>query len=79
MIAGLPGMPPWVLHDCRRTARSLMSRAGVRSDIAESVFGHAIQGVEGTYDRYTYTDEKADALARLAVLISTIVNPPSSR
>jgi hypothetical protein len=23
-------MPPWVLHDLRRTARSLMSRAGVR-------------------------------------------------
>jgi integrase len=35
-------MPPWVLHDLRRTAWSLMSRAGVTSDIAERVLGHVI-------------------------------------
>lgn len=29
------GVNGWVLHDLRRTARSLMSRAGVQSDIAE--------------------------------------------
>jgi integrase len=38
----LPAMPRWVLHDMRRTARSLMSRAGVSSDIAERVLGHAL-------------------------------------
>jgi integrase len=72
----LPKMPPWVLHDLRRTARSLMSRAGVRPDIAERVLGHAIPGVEGVYDRFHYDDEKADALRRLAHLIETIINPP---
>ena len=40
----------WVVHDLRRTARSLMSRAGVRPDIAERVLGHAISGVEAIYD-----------------------------
>ena len=50
----------------RRTARSLMSRAGVRPDIAERVMGHAIGGVEGIYDRHSYKAEKADALQRLA-------------
>jgi hypothetical protein len=53
-----------------------MSRAGVRPDIAERVMGHVIPGVEGTYDRHEYRDEKADALRRLAALIETIVNPP---
>jgi integrase len=67
---------PWVLHDLRRTARSLMSRAGVRPDIAERVMGHAIAGVEGVYDRHSYRDEKADALRRLSGLIETILNPP---
>lgn len=43
----------WTLHDLRRTARSLMSRAGIRPDIAERVLGHAIRGVEGTYDRHS--------------------------
>jgi integrase len=70
-----PGMPSWVVHDLRRTARSLMARAGVRPDIAERVMGHAIPGIEGVYDRHSYRDEKADALRRLAALIDGIVNP----
>jgi integrase len=68
-------MPDWVLHDLRRSSRSLMSRSGVRSEIAERVLGHKLQGVEGVYDRYAYVDEKADALARLACLIESIINP----
>jgi hypothetical protein len=53
-----------------------MARAGVRPDIAERVLGHAIVGVAGTYDRHSYREEKADALARLAALIGNIVAPP---
>lgn len=67
--------PGWVLHDLRRTAKSLMARAGVRPDISERVLGHAIAGVEGVYDRHHYADEKADALLRLAALVERIVNP----
>jgi integrase len=76
--SNLPDMPPWVLHDLRRTARSLMARAGVRPDIAERVLGHAIAGIEGVYDRHSYEDEKADALDRLACLVQAIVYPPRS-
>jgi integrase len=72
--AKLPEMPQWQLHDCRRTFRSLLSRAGVSSDIAERLMGHAMQGVEGVYDRHSYRNEKADALKRLAALISEIVS-----
>jgi integrase len=71
-------MPAWVIHDLRRTARSLMSRAGVRPDIAERVLGHAIRGVEGVYDRHSYEDEKGEALNQLAALVERIINPPSS-
>jgi integrase len=73
--AKVADVAPWVLHDLRRTARSLMARAGVRPDIAERVMGHAIGGVEGVYDRHDYRAEKADALARLAALIDGIVHP----
>jgi len=37
--------------------------------------GHVIAGVEGVYDRHAYRDEKADALARLATLLGSILNP----
>jgi integrase len=69
------GVNSWTLHDLRRCARSLLSRAGVRPDIAERTLGHVIGGIEGTYDRHEFLDEKADALRRLAMLIEGIVHP----
>jgi integrase len=65
-------LKPWVVHDLRRTARSLMSRAGVLRDHAERVLGHAIPGVEGVYDRHRYQPEKGEALAKLANLVAKI-------
>ena len=67
----------WTIHDLRRTARSLLSRAGVQSEHAERVLGHAIGGVEGIYDRHHYDNEKAHALEKLAALIERIANPPA--
>lgn len=66
-------VPHWTLHELRRTAKTLMARAGVRPDISERVLGHAIQGVEGTYDRHDYLKEKRDALEALATMIDRIV------
>jgi integrase len=66
----------WRLHDLRRTARSLMSRAGANSDVAEMVLGHTLKGVRGTYDRHSYHSEKAHALEALAHQIELITNPP---
>ena len=66
-------LPNWSLHDLRRTAKTLMVRAGVRPDISERVLGHAIEGVEGTYDRHSYADEKRDALEKLAQIINQIL------
>jgi integrase len=72
------GFPePWVVHDLRRTARSLMAKAGVADNIAERVLGHVISGVHGVYNRHDYTDEKADALTKLAALIENIIHPPT--
>lgn len=75
--AGRPKMPRWTLHDLRRTARTLMSRAGVPEDYGERALGHLIGGVRGTYDRYEYLDEKRKAFEALAGLVALILNPPS--
>jgi integrase len=69
------GVSGWTLHDLRRTARSLMSRAGVPSDHAERCLGHVIGGVRGVYDRHAYRDEMLLAYEKLAALISGIVEP----
>jgi integrase len=77
--AKLPAMPQWGLHDLRRTARSLMARAGVLPHVSERVLGHAMDGVEGIYDRQTYREEKARALRALAGLIENILRPPGEK
>src|SRR5262249_3336144 len=69
------GVRGWVIHDLRRTARSLMSRAGVNADIAERCLGHVIPGVRGIYDRHEYFEEKRRAFEALASQIDRIVNP----
>lgn len=62
---GRKPMPPWRLHDLRRTARSILSRY-TTPDHAERVIGHIIPGVRGVYDVYEYADEKRTALEKLA-------------
>jgi integrase len=69
------GVSQWTLHDLRRTARSLMSRAGVPSEHAERCLGHVIGGVEGVYDRHQYGKEMLVAYEKLAAIIEQIVNP----
>jgi integrase len=64
----------WRLH-LRRTARSLLSRAGVNPDIAERCLGHAIGGVRGVYDRHSYENEMRRAFEALANQIERIVHP----
>jgi integrase len=67
------GVTGWRLHDLRRTARSLMARAGVEDDLAERVLGHARPALVQTYNVHQYLNEKGLALKRLADLIEQIV------
>lgn len=73
-IAGHP-IPHWVLHDLRRTGKTLMIRAGVSPHVSERVLGHVIPGVEGVYDQHDYLAEKTEALRQLASLVARILNP----
>ena len=68
-------LPRWTTHDLRRTARSLMSRAGVNEDHAERALGHVIGGVRGTYDRHAFLEEKRQAFEMLAAQVNRILQP----
>src|SRR5262249_43041069 len=73
------GVSGWGLHDLRRTARSLMSRAGVSSDYAERALGHVMPNIRGIYDRHAYHAEKHHAFEALAAQIDQILNPPTDK
>jgi integrase len=70
-------MIPWRHHDLRRTARTLMSRAGIQSDIAERVLDHSIPGIRKVYDIYDYFSEKQEALLRYQDFLTNIIGKKS--
>jgi integrase len=69
------GLERWTTHDLRRTARSLMSRAGIDPDHAERCLGHVIPGIRGVYDLHEFIPEKRRAFEALASQVERIVNP----
>jgi len=70
------GVTGWRIHDTRRVARSLLSRAGIANDIAEMCLGHTLGGLRATYDQHRYEAEKRHAFESLAQQIERIVYPP---
>jgi len=56
-------MPPFTLHDLRRTFRTGLGRLGIPSHVAELAINHTRQGIQAVYDRHTYEREIAHALA----------------
>jgi integrase len=63
--AKLGKMPPWTLHDLRRSAATGMAEIGIQPHIIEAVLNHASghkDGVAGIYNRASYDSEKRAAL-----------------
>jgi integrase len=50
-------MKNWSPHDLRRTVRTFLSKLGCPSDVAETVLGHTLKGIEGTYNLHSYEKE----------------------
>ena len=67
------GTEDWTAHDLRRTARTLMSKLGVKSSIAERCLNHSVGGIQGVYDLHSYFSEKAIAFDKLGQEINKII------
>lgn len=58
-------LPPWRLHDVRRTVATRLADIGVQPHVIEAVLNHVSghkAGVAGVYNRSTYSAEKRAAL-----------------
>jgi integrase len=67
--SGRDPMPPWVIHDLRRSLSTHMGeQLGVAPHIVEAVLNHINHkaGVAGVYNKATYEREKRQALDRWA-------------
>jgi integrase len=70
-------IPPWRLHDLRRTCATGMAEIGIAPHIVEACLNHisgAKAGVAGTYNRAAYAAEKKAALERWAAHIEGLIS-----
>jgi integrase len=70
-------LPPWRVHDLRRTFATGMQRLGVRFEVTEAVLNHVSgskAGVAGVYQRHDWKQEKKDALNAWAAHIERVVS-----
>jgi hypothetical protein len=75
-LDGAMEIPPWRLHDLRRTAATGMAEIGIAPHIVEAALNHvsgARAGVAGTYNRAAYAPEKRAALERWVAHIEGLV------
>lgn len=57
-------MPPWGLHDLRRTFSTRLHDAGVEPLVIEALLAHKQQGVAAVYNRASFREAKRSALMR---------------
>jgi integrase len=72
-------VPPWRLHDLRRTAATGMAAIGVQPHVIEAVLNHVSghrAGVAGIYNRFDYRNEKREALEHWATRVLAVVAGP---
>lgn len=63
------GLPHFVIHDLRRTARTHLAALGVSPHVAERCLNHKLKGVEGIYNVHDYFEERKAALNSWAALL----------
>lgn len=62
----------WAPHDLRRTVRTMLAAMGCPSEVAESILGHMLPGVQGVYNRHTYDKERHEWLAKLSARLDAL-------
>jgi integrase len=70
-------IPPWRLHDLRRTCATGMAGIGIAPHVIEAVLNHisgAKASVAGTYNREAYEPEKRAALLRWSQHVQGLVS-----
>jgi integrase len=73
MAAEIGAVPPWRVHDIRRTVRT---RLRVSDLVAETILGHGKKGLQRVYDQHQYLPEMREALELWAGRLRDVVNPP---
>jgi integrase len=67
-------IPPFTIHDMRRTASTHLHEAGFVSDVIEKALNHTIGGVRGVYNRAEYADQRREMLQFWASYVDDLMH-----
>jgi integrase len=67
-------LSPYRVHDFRVTCETRLAQLGFDRDIRDAVLGHAKPGLQKTYNKYDYLEEKRGALTAYAAHVMGVVN-----
>jgi integrase len=68
-------IPPWTLHDLRRTASTGMAKLKIAPHVVDKILNHVsgkIRGVAAVYNRFEYLEERRAALDAWGRYVSTL-------
>lgn len=69
-------IPPWTLHDLRRTLRTRWAELGIPREVAERYINHVSgvhSGIVAVYDRYSYMNEMRAAVEKWEQYLSRLL------
>ena len=70
-------LPPWTLHDLRRTFASGCARLGINLPVIEKILNHvsgSFRGIVGVYQRHSFEHERREALVRWSQHVMSLNN-----
>jgi integrase len=68
------GIPPFTIHDLRRTGSTILHERGFVSDVIEKALNHHIGGIRGVYNRAEYGDQRREMLQFWGTYVSELAS-----
>ena len=73
----LTDLPPFTVHDLRRTASTHLNEQGFHSDAIEACLNHTMRGVRGVYNKAKYEKERIDIMEKWSNYIFSVIYEPN--
>ena len=73
----LTDLPPFTVHDLRRTASTHLNEQGFNSDAIEACLNHTAKGVRGVYNKAKYEKERTEMLQKWSNHIFSVIYEPN--
>lgn len=73
----LTDLPPFTVHDLRRTASTHLNEQGFNGDAIEACLNHTAKGVRGIYNKAKYEKERTEMMQKWSDFVFSLIYEPN--